>query len=183
MVTKNGSTFSWFVLLVTVLIVGGCGFASRNLKTLPTELNNIYYQADSPYAEFEVGLKRKLVGSGVTLLAKAEPSALILEVHYNYRNNSADSLSSSSTRARIYTLKYEAVVLIKDYYGKKVFGPRSVWVERNVTLQPNEIFGITSQVSLVKRELQAELANRVIELISSSKCAHSLAKVSHEDKV
>jgi outer membrane lipopolysaccharide assembly protein LptE/RlpB len=161
-------------LIIGIFLLSGCGFTLRTVKSLPPPLQQIYYQTDNPYGQFEVAFKRALKASKTILLTAPDKTLPILVVTSNYNYNTTSSISS--VQARIYTLNYTATVSINDFFNKTLLAPQTVGVTRNVTLQPNEIFESSSQVVIVKQEMARELSDKVLNILRSKQTVQVLEK-------
>ncbi len=169
------------LLAVTVmqLLLIGCGFTSYNINSLPSQLRQIYYQADYPNEPFEISLKKRLNTAGVNILNEPTKSSLILTVGSNY--SAKTNNPASTNQARVYNLSYSATITINDFYKKNIIAPHTVTVTRDITLQPDEIFEATSQVAVIKREMQQELVIKVLNVLSAPTTLRTLHKLSHEN--
>ena len=105
------------------------------------------------------------------LLAITKP---IIKTSFSYNQGSGNP--ASSTQARIYTLNYVAIISITDHHNQTILTPTTVNVSRNITLQPNEVFDATPQVSTVKREMIQELSSKLLNVLSSKKTTEALEK-------
>jgi outer membrane lipopolysaccharide assembly protein LptE/RlpB len=160
--------------LISFLLLTGCGFKLRTARSLPPQLHQIYYQTDNPYGRFELALKRSLKASNVVLLAKSDSTAPILNVTAKYSYSTTSSISSSE--AQVYTLNYNATISIDDTSNKSLLRPQTVTSSRAITLQRNEIFEITPQVEIAKREMRQELSTKILNILCAKKTFQALSE-------
>ncbi|EKE01351.1 MAG: hypothetical protein ACD_21C00156G0018 [uncultured bacterium] len=169
-------TFTRICLILTsAFLLTSCGFTLRTAKSMPPQLHKIYYQADNPYGQFEVTLKKVLKSSNVALLTNTNNIAPILHVTSNYNTPSTTS-SISSAEARTYTLTYSATISINCASGKPLLAPQTVSVSRSIILQPNEILEISPQTETAKREMCQELSTKVLNILCAPKTFQALSQ-------
>jgi len=162
-------------LLCTIAItltLGGCGFAPLNMKALPPQLKQVYYQADHAYGPVEVKLKKKLKSAGIILLPSSTKSALIINFSSNYSHTSYTNISS--VQGSTYSLTYTATISISDFYHKTLLSPQNITVTRSVSLNPNEVFELTSQIEIIKQEMREDLINKIFFILTSHHTAKAL---------
>lgn len=153
------------------LLLAGCGFAPRSFKDLPHGLRELHYQTEQRYAPFECDFRRSLTDFGITLVAAPIATTPTVTVHYQL--STRDTNSGSSTQARVYTITYEATLQVSNAQGKMLLAPATVSTSRNITLQPHEVFEITPQIATIKKELQRELINKLLNILVSAKLPSS----------
>src|SRR3989337_769493 len=72
-----------FFILITSMLLIGCGFRLNTTKILPPQLNQVYYQTEHPYEKFELYFKKKLQASGAVLLSEPKKAAPIFIFHFS----------------------------------------------------------------------------------------------------
>jgi len=162
------------LILISLFLLPGCGFTLRTAKSLPPQLHQVYYQADNPYGQFEVVLRRALKASNVILLATPNATTPILHVTSSYNYSTTSSISS--TEGRVYTLEYTAIIGIGDASDKPLLSPQTVRVSRSVTLQPDEVFETSSQIEIIKQEMLQELSGKALNILCAKKTFQAFAK-------
>lgn len=168
------------LILIALFFLTGCGFKLRTTKSLPPQLQQIYYQTDNPYGQFEMAFKKALKASKVVLLATPNTTAPILHVTTNYSYNSTSS--TSSAEARVYNLTYTTTIDIANAAHKQILPSQTVTVTRTISLQPNEIFETTPQIEIAKQEMLQELTTKVLNILCAKKTFQALAS-NHENTI
>lgn len=163
------------LVLISIFLLSGCGFTLRTTKSLPPQLQQVYYQTDNPYGAFELGFKRALKASSVKMLTAPNTTAPVLRVTSTWSPPSTTT-SMSSTSGRTYNLNYTAIVSINDASGKLLLSPQTVSVTRDINLQSNEIVEITPQVEIAKQEMQQELSTKILNVLCAKNTFRALAK-------
>ena len=154
------------IVIMSILLLSGCGFKLRTtMKLLPPQLHQVYYQTDNPYGQFESIFKRALKNSNVVLLAAPNTIVPILHAVSVYSHSTASSISSAS--GRVYSLSYTATISLNEASGKLLISPQIVSVSRDVALLPNEIFEITPQIEVAKKELLQELSIKALDILGA----------------
>lgn len=161
------------IITVLILLLTGCGFHLRNATSLPTQLHKVYLAADNPYGGFEITLGNQLTAAGVTLVKQSHLAQFTLHVTSNYVHSSVSS--GTSTQARVYSLTYAATISISNAKGQTILESTDVSVTRNVTLSPNEVFEVSTQVETIKQEMQIDLSTKVLNILGSKATFQLLA--------
>lgn len=165
-----------YALLCTVVIfMSGCGFELRSQKSFPPQLNNIYYQADKPYGEVAINLKKELKSTGIAFADDVNHANIIFhlsEPTFSYNNTS----TGPSTQARVYNLSMSVVLSIADAKGRILLEPQTITATRDLTLQPNEIFDVSTQVDVTKHTMEQDLVMKIFNVLGSKKAFNALAK-------
>ena len=161
-------------ILMTMFFLYGCGFTLRTAQSLPPKLQQVYYQTNDPYGQFTVAFKRALKASSVVLLAEPSKTAPVLHVISSYTHATTSSISTSS--GRVYNLNYTATISIDGASGKVILGAQTASAARDITLRPDEVLEVSSQVEIVKQELMQELATKILNILCAQKTFQALAE-------
>ncbi len=167
-------SYKKLLLIIFIQALVGCGFTTHNVNSLPPQLKQIYYQAQNPNEPFEINFKKRLKAAGVNILAESTKSSPIININSSY--SSSINNAASTTQARVYNLSYSATITISDFYNKNLLPSQVATVARSITLQPNEIFAATSQLAVIKREMQQELVIKILNILSAPKTFQALSK-------
>ena len=164
-----------FFILITSMLLIGCGFRLNTTKILPPQLNQVYYQTEHPYEKFELYFKKKLQASGAVLLSCPKKAAPIIHISsiYGFSNSSP----ASSTQARIYNLSYTVTINISDSHNQPILAPQTASVTRSIVLQANEVFETTTQADVVKQEMIQELSTKLFNILGSPRTFQALEKM------
>lgn len=165
-----------YLIIISVFLAAGCGFKLRTAQSLPPQLQQVYYQTDSPYGSFDITFKRVLKALDVVILTAPNATAPVLHVVAVW-NPPSTNTSMSSTAGRSYKLGYTAIISITDSVGKVLLPSQTVSATRDINLQSNEIVEISPQVEVVKRELQQELSTKILNILCSKSVFRVLAKL------
>jgi len=160
----NLNKFLLFFIAATFLI--GCGFQMGSKASLSPKLNKVYFQADNEYESLAIKFKNELVSYGIILVKN--PADAPYKIHFFPTTfTHTTSTSGPSTQARVYNLIYTSSFSISDAKGKTIVSPRIVSSSRNLTLAPNEIFEVSTQVDVTKTSMEQELVVMIFNILSS----------------
>lgn len=163
-------------LLLALCFISGCGFTLRSQQSFPPQLHTLYFQADKPYGQFEVALRKALKAANITLLDDANKAPLIFHVSETSFNHSSDTSSGPSSQARIYHLTMTTYFSIIDNHGNVLLAPQNVTSTRDLTLNSNEIFDTSTQIDVSKQNMRQELITKIFNILSSQKVFAALQK-------
>jgi outer membrane lipopolysaccharide assembly protein LptE/RlpB len=153
--------------------MSGCGFELRSQKSFPPQFNNVYYQADKPYSEVAISLKKELKSTGIVFADDVNNANVVFHLsdttfdHYN-------TSTGPSTQARVYSLNMAITLSITDAKGKMLLAPQNIISTRDLTLQPNEIFEISTQVDVTKHSMERDLVMKIFNVLSYKKAFEAL---------
>ena len=163
------------IVVITIIILAGCGFKLRSQSSLPPQLHTIYLQGSEHFGEFENTLKKSLKAIDVTLLDKADSTHLILSLSPTTFTSDNSSIGGS-VQARVYNLTLSVSFQITNAKGKPIIEPQVITVTKGLTLNPNEVFSASNQVDIEKQSMQQEAIIRILNILSSRRTFELLAK-------
>lgn len=161
------------LFLFVILFLQACGFHMGSKALLSPQLFNLYYAADKPYEPYAIKFKKELKSYGVSFTENALSAPYVLHV-YPTEFTSKDTSSGPSTQARVYNLTYKASFNITDKTGKTVVPIKEVTSTKDLTLGPNEIFDVSTLVSVTKQTMEQELVVKSMNLLSSKQVSDAL---------
>ena len=85
------------MIILTSLMLLGCGFELQNTANLTGKLETLYIQTDDPYTVFYHTIKRQMANHGVELVAESKSSNFALIIHRDESNQRILSVSGSNT--------------------------------------------------------------------------------------
>lgn len=163
-------------ILLALCLLSGCGFTLRSQQSFPQQLHTLYFQADKPYGQFEVALKKALKAANITLLDDVNKAPLTFHISEASFSHDSDTSSGPSTQARIYHLTMTTYFSIIDSHGNVLLAPQNVTSTRDLTLNSNEIFDTSTQVDVSKQNMRQELITKIFNILSSKKAFAALQK-------
>jgi LPS-assembly lipoprotein len=173
-IKSMGYKITLLIIITITLFITGCGFKLRSNNSLPTQLHTVYLKTDNPYGEFETAFKRSLKAMDVNLLEQPDSKHLTLELSSTTFTSDNASIGGS-IQARVYNLTFSVSFKITDNQGKIVVGAQGITVTKGLTLNPNEVFGASNQVTLVQRSMEQEAITRIFNILGSKRVFTQLA--------
>ena len=153
-------------LMLSTILVTGCGFQLRGEYLLPPELQTLYLRSVDKYGELTRVTKQHLSHNQVTLLKsynKNLPELRILKDTLDRRTLSVFDNGQVAEYQLIYTVRYQLRFEGQD--------PREYQFELNRDYQddPNIALAKSRELSLMLKEMRIQAADRILRSIASIK--------------
>lgn len=151
------------VVAVTLFIavLPGCGFHLR-----VWELSGDFAVASDAPGPLERALERALRESGAAIV-DAEAAAVVVYLSDERETRRGVSLTPGGQVAE-YEIALQVVVAAQDAAGKAVIARRTVRAERVYRLDANNLVGSRAEETLILRELQADLVQRIVRSLGAA---------------
>lgn len=161
--------FAWIAILLTAMILSGCGFhlrGSGDQATLP--FKTIYLGA--PDASPLVSeLQRYIVGGGGTTVATdAKAAEAILEIMSESKEKVILSLNSQG-RVREYTLNYKVLFRLKNNQNSELLTPTSITIRRTISFNEAQVLAKEAEETMLYRDMQSDLVQQMLRRIAAIK--------------
>lgn len=163
------------ILLLSVLMLGGCSFSLGPQQQLPAQLHTLYLETDNPYGSLESSLRKVFHSSNVTFVDSAQAATMTLQLSKPTKTNSGATVGPSS-QSRIYVIKYVATYTLKDKQDKILLGPRELSSTRSLVLNANQLLQSNNQLSSLYTEMERDIVMQLYSQLRSEKAAQALAK-------
>lgn len=174
---KINNSYSLGFIFILPLLLAACGFTVRPINHLATTLPQLTLSAADPYDAFTLQLKSRLEQYGV-IVVESRPAKNLVAGDTQRLNTlviskpiftSAATSISLSTKARVYSLKLETTITLHatNHTAAGKTTKQKVQVVRSITLGPNEIYAASNQVPITRQEMEAELVDRVINVLTA----------------
>ena len=150
-----------FSLLMTVLLVAGCGFHLRGETPLPAWLKSAYVDSDIRYSEVAEELRRALRLAGVSVADRPEQATAVIKVEGEQSNRRILSVGSDG-RPREYELNYRLSYGVYDAAGEVLLPTRSVSQAQAYTFDEVDLLGKSTERDELWRELRRRSVAAVI---------------------
>jgi LPS-assembly lipoprotein len=161
---RNGSLFRSGVLLLVLLLLGGCGFQLRGTTDLPTAWRQLHLAADAPQAELAQELEGQLRASGVQWVSRKESNYVIALSAERFEQRSLSV--GQAIRAAEFELVLSAEYAIYDSQGRSVQNASLATVSALVENDPQNIVGKSDEIRMLREELRRNLVQQIIRQIS-----------------
>ncbi len=159
----------WWILValaLCMLLMAGCGFRTLAIERLATVLPVVRLESGDNYDELTLKMAKLLKQHKIRVLMADELPAeqaakLQIENQFDYQVKGA----MYSTAARVYGMRYHVNFKLTTAQGQLIASQNHLTLERDILLQPNEIFEVTGQVNAAKREMCEQLARDILRVI------------------
>lgn len=166
-----------YIFLTSIfLTLFACGFQMYDKKNLPPKLSTIYLQSSDPYATFTTAFKQALKSTGINLTFSAKEAPITLNIISATFVHDNPNITSSS-QATIYNFTYSVAFDLQDQTGKNIVKQQTVSTFRTLTLNPNEVLEASSEVNIMKKEMERELIMQIFNRLSADNVAEALKTV------
>jgi len=162
------STIAVSVLLISSLVLSGCGFKLRGAFDIPAELQQLELHVQDQRSELAPQLKRLLKLNDVQLVAGSPYRLVILEENYKRRSVTLGSDAKTDEYELRAEIKFQ-VVTGQGESERILLGPRTLRTERAYSYDDNNASAQDGQESLLKREIYGDLARQIVRQYISIK--------------
>lgn len=161
---------SWLLMSLGLF---ACGFHMYTKDILPPQLHVIYVQSVDPYGSFTLTLKQSLQAAGIKIADNVKDSPVRLNiVSINLIHDNPNITSSS--QATTYNFTYTVIFNLQDQTGKLLLNDQPVVTTRALMLNPNEVLEASSEVNIMKGEMERELVMQIFNRLSSDNVKNAL---------
>lgn len=150
------------IVLITCAVLAGCGFHFRAQPLVPQHVQQMAFKSKTPYAPFELQLKRKLQAQNVQL---AEDAGVVIHVLDSETSQGARAITGDKRLDEIevtYTVEFQ--VLNQD--GKVLIQPSELSRSESLLYDRNFVLGKAEEIGLLEQELAEALAEEVLYRLS-----------------
>jgi LPS-assembly lipoprotein len=158
---------SSLILLVTALLLAGCGFQLRGTISLPYE--SIFVQA-SPGSYLGTQLERSIAARGGTRIAENAPSAeAVLQILGERQERDILSLSGGG-RVSEFMLRYRVAFRVTAGKGAGEYIPQNeIVLQRSISYSDQEASAKQSEEALLYRDMQIDAADQIMRRLQAAK--------------
>lgn len=151
------------LLLLTSLLLGGCGFRLRGELLLPQDLGPLAVVSADPNSPLAHGLRRDLARAGVELAAADAAAAQlrILVEQWESRPLSVDAFVA----VREYRLRHIVQFELVDAAGERRIAPQTIELDRETIYEPAEAFGNPGEQEILQDELRRDMRAAILRRV------------------
>ncbi|MDQ2993932.1 MAG: hypothetical protein M3R00_03165 [Pseudomonadota bacterium] len=151
------------ILILSVVLLAGCGFQLRGQNVLPPALYQMSVHTNAPYNRFAKTLKQRLILLGVqpslgnrTLLSVKEEKLAEREVTIDTTN-----------QVKVYTYTY-SITYSLTVNGKLLIDNRNISMARPLMLAPSARTETDNQRDFIVQELERNVVSQLINQLHST---------------
>ena len=155
-------------IVLTTLMISGCGWSLRGAGMIPDELNSMHVVSRDPNGKLSRDLERALQSSGVEVpssAADADYSLVILQ------ERSLVRVATVNENARVseQELIEEARFMIVNQEGVQVVLPAKVSVERIFEYDEDNVLATQDERELIRSEMRRDLIMQMLNRLRQLK--------------
>ncbi|MGD9152263.1 MAG: LPS assembly lipoprotein LptE [Gammaproteobacteria bacterium] len=165
------------ILIITALLLTGCGFHLRGTQPWPPQLRVMYLQSNSPYSDFTKQLKNALRLSKVKLVNDPRQALIILYISQEHFYTNQTTVASTA-QTRNYNATYTITYSLQNKYGNTIVKPKSVSATDTITVNQNEILENSNKLDITKQTLIRNLIMKLMFQLTSKHTILTLNKYS-----
>jgi LPS-assembly lipoprotein len=149
------------VLLLSALLLTGCGFHPRARLQLPESLGPVAVRTADPYSPLGLELEATLERAGIATEApKDAPSAALMITDENWRT--APLTVDQLARVREYVTRYRVRFSLVDAAGKVLVPTQEIELSREFTYDQTASAGSPAEEELLHRELRRDMQGAIL---------------------
>ncbi|MDR2212987.1 MAG: LPS assembly lipoprotein LptE [Pseudomonadales bacterium] len=152
------------VLIVFVLLLGGCGFTLRGAADLPPQLRTLYLESSDMDSELLRELRRALQGNGVAVSADAG-EVYSLGIGAEERSERVVSVNVNA-RAGEYELTLEVPWQLRQG-ATVVAGPERLSSSRSYLADPENAVAKSQEAEQILREMRQDLSRQLLRRLQA----------------
>lgn len=177
---KNHATVlpTWFILIITTMIVSGCGFHLRGMINVPTWINNISIIVEQAHRELAPQIQSQLQAYSIYVNPNPALARYWLIIESDSTQQNITSVSSSTT-PRQYQLIYTVQFKLQRAKGEDIIPSTQIVTTRQVTINSNRILGSNEEEELLKGDMRRDAVIQMLNRISRSLPETSSQNTSH----
>jgi len=157
-----------FLLALSCLALGACGFQLRGAAPLP--FDSLYVQAPAS-SVFATQLKRAISTGGQTRVLEDQKDAQVtLQVLEELREKSILSLSVGG-RVREFELRYRVSYRVYDKDRKELAAPGEITLRRELSYNDQDVLAKEAEESLLYRDMQNDAVYQLLRRLQATKIA------------
>jgi len=164
-----------YILLLAILFCSltSCGFHLPVQTAIPTELQQLYVQTNSPYSPFTIALEIALQNRDIQLLDSPEQAPVTLQILSEGVSRSVGAISFN-TNTRQYNLTYRANFQLKDDQGEIIVNRRTTTARRSLIVDANQVLGSTNEEATMEQEMLREVIQKLLYQLGSEDVLEAL---------
>lgn len=155
-----------FILLLTTLLLGACGFHLRGQTEMP--FNSLYLDTFNSKAPFVTELRRSLEARKVKLAPTAEQADVVLKIVFENSDKQILTLSGSG-RVTEFRLIYVVSLRAYDHKQQDWIPAEEMALRRDYSYDDNEVLAKEAEESLLYQSMRTEMVQQIMRRLSHAK--------------
>ena len=155
-----------FILLLTTLLLGACGFHLRGQTEMP--FNSLYLDTVNSKTPFVTELRRSLEAHKVKLAPTAEQADVVLKIVFENSDKQILTLSGSG-RVTEFRLIYVVSLRAYDHKQQDWIPAEEMALRRDYFYDDNEVLAKEAEESLLYQSMHTEMVQQIMLRLSHAK--------------
>ncbi|MDX8386486.1 MAG: LPS assembly lipoprotein LptE [Gallionella sp.] len=155
-----------FFLLLTALLLAGCGFHLRGQVAMP--FDTLYLKATNPGTLFILDLRRSLEVNNITLVDGAEEADVVLDVVFEIADKQVLSLGADG-RVNEFRLNYRVSLRAYDLKQQDWLPAEEFTQRRDFSYDDTQILAKEAEEALLQKSMRAEMVQQIIRRLGNAK--------------
>jgi LPS-assembly lipoprotein len=155
-----------FAILVTAMMMAGCGFHLRGQEGMP--FDNLYLVTANPNTEFIRELRRSLQANKVKLVSDAQQADVILDIISEIPDQQILTLDASG-RVSEFELFYRVSLRAYDLKNQEWIPADDFILRRDFPYNDNNVLAMEAQENLLYHSMHTEMVQQIVRRLSRSK--------------
>lgn len=153
--------FSNILIVLAILVVGGCGFQLRGNASLP--FDSVYIEGGQDIA---VDLQRQIRPTATKVMANAKEAQATLKILSEEREKRILGLTGAG-RVSEFSLLYRVSFAVNDPSGKELMKPQKIELRRDITFNDSQTLAKESEEALLYRDMQTDAVQQILRRLSA----------------
>lgn len=154
------------LLLLTVLLLGACGFHLRGQAGMP--FNTLYLNAPNANTPFIVELRRNLEAKRVKLVDTAQQADVVLNIVSEAPEKQILTLGGSG-RVNEFQLRYRVSLRAYDLKEHDWIPAEEMMLRRDYTYDDTKIFAKEQEEALLYQSMISDMVQQIVRRLSRAK--------------
>jgi len=156
----------FFILLLTALLLGACGFHLRGQAEMP--FNSLYLDTFNSKTPFVTELRRSLEARNVKLAPTAEQADVVLKIVFENSDKQILTLSGSG-RVTEFRLIYVVSLRAYDHKQQDWIPAEVMALRRDYSYDDTEVLAKEAEESLLYQSMHQEMVQQIMRRLSHAK--------------
>ena len=148
------------MIILTSLMLLGCGFELQNTANFTGKLETLYIQTTDPYTVFYRTLRRQMVNHGIEIVAESTDSNLALIIYQDESSQRILSVSGRNTPR-----EYEVYYLVKWSLVKGnqvIIQPMTSNKYQDYTFDQRQLLGKSNESRIIQEALAEDITQMIL---------------------
>jgi len=151
------------LLLLTALLLAGCGFHLRGQAGMP--FDTLYIQTPNPGTLFINDLRRNLEANKVTLADTAEQADVILDIVFEVADKQVLSLGGDG-RVNEFRLNYRVSLRAYDLKQQTWLPAEELVQRRDYSFDDTQILAKEAEEALLQQSMRSDMVQQIVRRLS-----------------